>query len=227
VKALCVVLALALGGQAQAWELYHVLPKAVRCTNYVETTNHIRQSGSFCQAGDTILTPWAVSNATCTNDTATHTEGAVVITLDTCTASTTTGRCQQPATGLAVGVGPRTVSALARDPSGTGIHSVGMIVTGANPVSCSCRRSDLGACTVGTSGTTAYAYSTFGTTAVRLYLTCSMDAAVSATTGFVHGGQHFTNFAAGLFGGAQFEEGTGSPYIQTEATTVTRAAGCY
>lgn len=114
-----------------------------------------------------------------------------------------------------------TASMWVRAVSGTSVETVGGACAGSLTSVNSCTRSDGGACTVGSSGTSAFAYGTFTTEWVRMSVqyTCSSSATWYI---FAAPGQSFTDATGtGYFWGAQLEKGT---VMTAYAPTTTAAA---
>ncbi len=123
--------------------------------------------------------------------------------------------------------GPITGSVWMAATTGTAIQSMAINCAGGVVSTCTCARSDGGACTATILGTNlCVAYGTVGTTPVRMSATETCAVATTTAAINVHDGQEgTTSNIGGLFGGAQIEvAGYASSYVPTTTATVARNA---
>lgn len=216
-RLLVVAALLAAASSAEARGLRRGFKK--RCTNYPATTNLALQSGAL-STGTAATSPWALWQATVT----TSTEGGKTWTQ--VTSASADGPLYQVVTIPASTT--VTFSALTKKASGTGTAGVTLRCgAGATPT-CSCARSDAGACTATTSGANdCNATATVGTTAVRLEARAVCTVNTTTPTAILYG----TTFdAAGTsqYTEAQLQAGASfTRYVPTTSAAVTSPAGCY
>jgi hypothetical protein len=119
--------------------------------------------------------------------------------------------------------GPFTSSVYVRSDAGSAVQSITTQCAGSSPSTCTCGRSDGGACTAQVSGANCIAYGTVGVQVIRMWATAKCAAALTSIVVALHDGQFSTTFGTvGRFSGAQLEIGPSpSPFIWTDSVKTT------